>query len=136
MQPSPMAETSKLLFPSLRFCIFELLSGRDHQPATRWLLSGSCGPCRILAQKDCSVEETKRSTPQLGNKPRYFRTFLKNSLVDRYCALTGVIDDHAIVSRVGRTSAARTAPAMIHPFRSLVFPITYLYRASLLTTLL
>ncbi len=30
----------------------------------------------------------------------------------------------------------RIAPFMIHPFRSLAFPIMYLYRASLLTTLL
>src|SRR5580704_10177167 len=55
MQPSPMAETSKLLFPSLRFCIFELLSGRDHQPATRRLLSESCGTCRILAGKQWAL---------------------------------------------------------------------------------
>src|SRR6516165_955398 len=24
---------------------------RDHRPSTKWLLSGACGPCRILAQK-------------------------------------------------------------------------------------
>lgn len=27
---------------------------RNHRPSTKRLLSGSCGPCRILAQKVCT----------------------------------------------------------------------------------
>jgi hypothetical protein len=32
-------------------------AGRDHRPLTKWLLSGSCDPCRILAEKrkNCSL---------------------------------------------------------------------------------
>jgi hypothetical protein len=50
MQPSPMAETSKLLFPSLRFCIFEILSLSSRSESSHALQTQYCASLTFSIQ--------------------------------------------------------------------------------------
>src|SRR6516164_3147895 len=53
MAPRESADTSRP-WPNFRLIISELLM-RDHRPSIKRLLEGSCGPCRILAEKRCAL---------------------------------------------------------------------------------
>ena len=63
-------------------------AGRDHRPLTKWLLSGSCGPCRILAEKrkSCSlsllegVSELRWS--HAHRPPKYMSEMARTSVAD------------------------------------------------------
>src|ERR1700756_377796 len=76
MQPNPMADTSRLLFPSLRFCISELLSFQsslgDLTSLERDCRALSCSTCRDIARKRASqhvTTPTRRKLRLEGKRP-------------------------------------------------------------------
>jgi hypothetical protein len=63
--------TGATTFPSILLLIVNSCNiepRRNHRPSTRWLLSGSCGPCRILAENDPQITPiTRISTWLVGS---------------------------------------------------------------------